>query len=210
MTSTRIASGVCAVAALVTAALAMGACGGSSDPAPSAPAAAAAPVTSSEVSGIAVRHAIVTLLPAAGPVPMPAEPALMDQRSKQFIPAVLLARVGQPVEFKNSEDMPHNVAVVRRESGAELFNVSTETNQKYVHTFDRVGQFDVKCDIHEGMQATVIVSNGPLTTIADDAGAFSFPNVPPGSYKVSVTFAGQTVEQDLDVNGARTSFKLKN
>ncbi|HWI20119.1 MAG TPA: carboxypeptidase regulatory-like domain-containing protein, partial [Vicinamibacterales bacterium] len=133
---------------------------------------------------------------------------VMDQRSKQFIPAVLLARVGQPVEFKNSEDMPHNVAVVRRESGAEVFNVSTETNQKYVHAFDRVGQFDVKCDIHEGMEATLIVSNGPLTTIADDAGAFSFPNVPPGSYTVSVTFAGQTVEQAVEVNGPRTSFKL--
>lgn len=139
---------------------------------------------------------------------MPAEPAIMDQRSKQFLPSVLLVRVGQPVEFKNSEDMPHNVAVSRRESGTSVFNVGTEPNQKYVHTFDRIGQFDVKCDVHEGMEATLIVSNGPLTTIADDNGAFSFPNVAPGSYTVSLTFAGQTVEQPLDVTGPRTSFKF--
>ena len=50
----------------------------------------------------------------------------------------LIARVGQHVEFRNSEDMPHNVAVTRRTSGAEVFNVGTEPHQKYVHTFDRV------------------------------------------------------------------------
>jgi hypothetical protein len=139
---------------------------------------------------------------------MPVEPAVMDQRSKQFLPSVLIARVGQPVEFRNSEDMPHNVAVSRRESGTEVFNTGTEPNQKYVHTFDRVGQFEVKCDIHEGMEATLIVSKGPMTVIADDSGNFSFSNVTPGAYKVSVTFAGQTVEQALDVTGPRTSFKL--
>ena len=139
---------------------------------------------------------------------MPSEAAVMDQRSKQFLPATLVVRVGQPVEFKNSEDMPHNVAVSRRESGAGVFNVGTEPYQKYVHTFDRVGQFEVKCDIHEGMEATLIVSKGPMTVIADDSGNFSFSNVTPGAYTVSVTFAGQTVEQALDVKGPRTSFKL--
>jgi plastocyanin len=203
MAFTRYASG-CALAALVSVA----ACGSKPEPAAANTSAAAAAATSAEVTGVAVRHALVTLLPVGAPIAVPAEPAVMDQRSKQFIPSVLYARVGQPVEFKNSEDMPHNVAVLRRESGAEVFNVGTEANQKYTHTFDRVGQFDVKCDIHEGMEATVIVSKGPLTTIADDSGSFSFPNVAPGSYTVSVTFAGQTVEQPLDVKGPRTSFKF--
>ncbi|HEX6164039.1 MAG TPA: plastocyanin/azurin family copper-binding protein [Vicinamibacterales bacterium] len=171
----------------------------------STPAAAA---TSSEVTGIAPKNAIVTLIPAAGEPAMPAEPAVMDQVSKQFLPHTLMARVGQPVEFRNSEDMPHNVTVLRRESGSEVFNVSTDRGQKYVHTFDRVGQFDVKCDIHEGMEATVIVTRGPLTVIAGDDGRFSIPNVAFGSYKASVTFSGQTVEQPIEVSAARTELKL--
>jgi plastocyanin len=191
--------------AVVVVSAAMAACNSSAPPA----APAAAPVaTSSEVTGIAPKNAIVTLLPAAGDPPMPADPAVMDQISKQFLPRTLLARVGQPVEFRNSEDMPHNVTVVRRESGSEVFNVSTDRGQKYVHTFDRVGEFDVKCDIHEGMEATVIVARGPMTTTAGDDGRFSIPNVAFGSYKVSLTFTGQTVEQPLDVSGARTEFKL--
>ena len=184
---------------------AMAACNSSAPPA----APAAAPVaTRSEVTGIAPKNAIVTLLPAAGDPPMPAEPAVLDQISKQFLPHTLLARVGQPVEFRNSEDMPHNVTVHRRESGSEVFNVGTEPHHKYVHTFDRVGEFDVTCDIHEGMEATVIVARGPMTVTAGDDGRFSIPSVAFGSYKVSLTFAGQTVEQALEVSGARTEFKL--
>ncbi len=184
---------------------AIAACSSSTPPA--APAAAPS-ATTSEVTGIVPKNAIVTLLPAAGEPPMPAGPAVMDQISKQFIPRLLLARVGQPVEFRNSEDMPHNVSVLRRESGREVFNVGTEPNQKYVHAFDRVGEFDVTCDIHEGMDATVIVARGPLTTTAEDDGRFSIANVAFGSYRVSVTFSGQTVEQPLEVSGARTEIKV--
>lgn len=182
-----------------------GAACGSTEPA-SAPAstAAATPVTSSEVTGTVPRNAIVTLLPAE-PAPMPGGPAVMDQYAKQFVPNVLYVRVGQPVEFRNSEDMPHNVTVSRRGSGTQVFNVGTEPQQKHVHTFDRVGQFDVMCDIHPGMQATVIAVQGPLATVAGDDGRFTLPNVKTGSYKLSLNFEGRTVEQPLEVSGARTT-----
>lgn len=185
--------------------IALSGCNSSQPSSKTAPAPAA---TSSEVTGIAPKNAIVTLLPASGPPAMPAEPAVLDQVSKQFLPHTLLVRVGQRVEFRNSEDMPHNVAVTRRESGSEVFNVSTEPHQKYDHTFDRVGQFDVKCDIHEGMEATLIVARGPVTTIAADNGRFSFSNVAFGSYTLSLTYTGQTVEQAVEVRGARTEVKL--
>jgi plastocyanin len=182
----------------------LGAACGTNAPSPAASAAPAAAVTSSEVTGTVPRNAIVTLL-AAAPAPMPDAPALMDQYAKQFVPNVLYVRVGQPVEFRNSEDMPHNVTVIRRGSGVEVFNVSTEPQQKHVHTFDRAGQFDVTCDIHPGMQATLIAAPGPLATIADDRGQFTIPNVTPGTYTLNLVFEGRTVERPLDVKGARTS-----
>lgn len=189
----------------VTLALFLTACGGGTSGTSTASApAAAAPVTSSEVTGRVPRNAIVTLVPAGGAA-MPDGPAVMDQYAKRFVPDTLYVRVGQPVEFRNSEDMPHNVGVSRRSTGTQVFNVGTEPQQKYVHTFDRVGQFDVTCDIHPGMQATVIAVNSPLATIAGDDGRFTIANVPLGSYKISVVFEGRTVEQDLEVDGARTN-----
>ena len=180
---------------------------GSNEPAPAAAIAPAAPITTSEVTGTVPRNAIVTLLPAE-PVPMPAGPAVMDQYSKSFVPNVLYVRVGQPVEFRNSEDMPHNVTVITRGSGTEVFNVGTEPHQKYVHTFDRVSQYDVTCDIHPGMQATLIATQSPLATIASDDGRFSLSNVKVGTYRLSVTFEGRTVEQPLEVLQARTEVRV--
>jgi plastocyanin len=181
------------------------ACGQAAEtPAP----AVVAPVTSSEVTGTVPGNAIVSLLPVAGDAPMPEGPAVMDQYSKQFVPNSLYVRVGQKVEFRNSEDMPHNVIVSRRGSGAQVFNVGTEPHEKYVHAFDRVGQYDVICDIHPGMQATVVATQSPSATIAGDDGSFTLPNVALGSYKLSLTFEGRTVEQPLEVTAARTVVKI--
>jgi plastocyanin len=175
-------------------------------PAPAA-AAAPAPAASSVVSGTVPRNAVVSLVPV-DPLPVPDGPAVMDQYAKQFVPNVLYVRVGQPVEFRNSEDMPHNVTVTRRGTGAEVFNVGTEPQQKYVHTFERVGQFDVTCDIHPGMQATLIAALSPYATVADDNGRFSISGVKPGSYKLNLTHAGGSVEQTLEVTAARTDVRF--
>lgn len=65
---------------------------------------------------------------------------IVDQRGQQFIPALVVAQVGQPVEFRNGESIPHNVYVARAGSGAAEFNVSTDPNQAHTHTFTRSGR----------------------------------------------------------------------
>jgi plastocyanin len=163
----------------------------------------------SEVSGAVPAGAVVSLQPTSGEEPLPAGPAVMDQYSKRFEPAVLYVRVGQPVEFRNSEDMPHNVTVTRRGPGTTIFNVGTEPQQKYTHTFDRPGQYDVLCDVHPGMQATLIAANSSRATVADESGKFSLTNVPVGEHTMRVTFEGRTVEQPVSVTGARTEVRVR-
>ena len=89
------------------------------------------------IVGKAPRGAIVSLTPnPLREMPLPDGPAIMDQYAKQFVPDMLLVRVGQPVEFRNSEDSPHNVNVNRIPTGTEVFNVATAPYQKHVHTFE--------------------------------------------------------------------------
>ena len=187
----------------------MGACG-SATPAPAAPPATttSAAAAGAEVTGTAPKGALLSLSPVGATVPMPEGPAVLDQYAKQFVPAILYVRVGQPVEFRNSEDMGHNVTVNRRGTGAAIFNVGTEPQQKHVHTFDRAGQYDVMCDIHPGMQATVIAATSPMATVTDDSGRFAFANVAAGAYTLSVTFEGRTVEQAVEVNRPRTDVRI--
>ena len=169
-----------------------------------------APVSSSvwEVTGTAPAGAVVSLAPAGTDVPMPDGPAVLDQYAKQFVPGVLYVRVGQPVDFRNTEDMGHNVTVNRRSSGTSVFDVETDPQEKYVHTFDRVGQYDVLCSVHPGMQATVIATDSPLATVSDEGGRFAIANVSAGAYTLSVTFEGRTVTTPVDVKGPRTDVRV--
>lgn len=191
---------------LVFAVMAAAACG-TPAAAPAAPPAQAA-TGIAEVTGTAPKGAIVALAPAGAEAPMPDGPAVMDQYAKQFVPGMLYVRVGQPVEFRNTEDMGHNVTVNRRDTGAAVFDVETDPQEKHVHTFDRVGQYDVSCSMHPGMLATLVATRSALATTSGDDGRFAIANVPAGAYTLSVTFAGRTVDQPVDVKGPRTEVRV--
>jgi hypothetical protein len=128
----------------------------------------------------------------------------MDQLGKQFIPTSLIARTGQPVEFRNSEDIPHNVYVTRSPTGREVLNISTDPTQRYAHTFDTPGQYEVSCDIHTGMFATILVVTTPYAAFADEGGSFVVLNVPPGRYKLTASLGGKEVARTLEIAGPHT------
>ena len=151
------------------------------------------------VVGAAPPGAVVSLEPSAGLPPPPAESAVMDQRGKQFLPPLLMVQVGQAVEFRNGEDIPHNVFVVQRRVGRTILNVSTDPGQQYTHTFERPGEFDVTCNHHDGMEATLIVTASPLAAVADAQGRFIVRNVPPGTYTLLVSDAGSPTDAEVAV-----------
>jgi plastocyanin len=180
------------------------ACSGPADaptPAGTSPPAAAA-TTVTQLSGRAPAGALVTLEPIAG-VPMPEGNALLDQFSKAFVPETLFVRVGQPVVFKNSEDQLHNVTVVRSRTGTGVFNISQNQGDVHTHTFEQAGEYDVTCDVHPGMRATIVASNTPFAVYADARGAFSFANITPGSYRLKVSAGGRETERAVEVAGAQ-------
>ena len=136
MTTSSKMHWIAAALALITVA-----CGSPvSTPAATPPSATPATPGMSEVSGSVPVGAVVSLLPKGGDEPLPAGPAVIDQVLEALRAGSMHVRVGQPVEFRNSEDMPHNVTVTRRGPGTTIFNVGTEPQQKYTHTFDRAGR----------------------------------------------------------------------
>ena len=126
----------------------------------------------------------------------------MDQFSKAFVPETLFVRVGQPVTFKNSEDQLHNVTVVRSRTGTRVLNISQNQGDVHTHTFDQPGEYDVSCDVHPGMRATLVAATTPYATFADARGTFAFQNVPPGEYRLRVSADGRDSERTVTVAGA--------
>jgi plastocyanin len=146
----------------------------------------------------------IIVLEAQGSVAEPPPPAVapyMDQVQQTFIPPVLMVRTGKPVEFRNNDDVLHNVRVREDATRSPAFNVAIPTGEKYVYTFPRDGFYDVGCDIHPGMAAQVVSTSSPFTAVADAQGNFAIGNVPPGAYKAVVYAGAEKIERDLTVTG---------
>jgi plastocyanin len=133
---------------------------------------------------------------------------VMDQVGLTFTPPVLLVRTGQPAEFRNSDDVLHNVRVREEATKEGTFNVAIPTGEAYSHTFPRDGFYDVGCDIHPGMSAVVVATSTPFTVMADQAGNFTIADVPPGAYKVTVYAGADKLQRDVEVAAGRTEVNV--
>ncbi len=89
------------------------------------------------VAGAAPAGAVVSLQPAGGPPPAPADPAVIDQRGNQFLPGFPMIQSGQTVEFRNSEDLPHNtVVLVEQQHGTCRLRIEGRRDVFYGKTHD--------------------------------------------------------------------------
>jgi plastocyanin len=141
-------------------------------------------------------------------LPPQVEPPVMDQVSQTFIPGILLVRTGQPSEFRNNDEVLHNVRVREVKTREGAFNVAIPTGGNYVYTFKHDGFYDVGCDIHPGMSATILASSSPYVTVSDAAGKYEIPDVPAGSYTATVYAGAEEFQKPIEVGTGRTEFNV--
>jgi plastocyanin len=185
----------------------LGCSGGPETPAASQPPPAAAntdggraEVRGTLPSALNAADAIVVLEPAIPrDLPVKTQPAVMDQSGYQFIPALLLAQSGQTVQFRNSEDVLHNVRVTEVANDTPVFNVATTPFGAYAHTFERTGLYTVTCDIHSTMRADILVSSSPYTARTAADGAFAITDIPPGKYTLTLYAGPAPVARSVDL-----------
>lgn len=188
--------------------------GCSSEPAPAAKpvvASSAAQDQRAVVAGTTAPGTIVTLEPKSPrEFPAPADAQVMDQSGQQFLPSLVVAQVGQRVEFRSSEDVLHNVRVDEAGTQAPVFNVATPPFEAYTHTFDKPGYYNVSCDVHPAMRANILVAPTPYSAVADAKGAFSIADVEPGQYTARAFSGAAPIERTVDVTAPRTELSLAN
>ena len=128
--------------------------------------------------------------------------AKLDQRNKVFSPYVLAVVKGTSVEFQNSDDLLHNVFGV----GADEFNLGNWTKGIVrEHTFDKVGEVTLLCNVHPEMEAYLLVVQNPFFAHPDSSGKFRIENVPPGEYVVAAWYQGKVRKQKVNVLGTGTT-----
>lgn len=170
--------------------------GGSATPLPPAPSAAPAPtppapdhaaavtLTGTVAGGAKAAGTVVWLERADGktPRPAPARNKVITQIGKTFVPRVLPVTVGTKVDFRNQDEIFHNVFSSSKPNDfdAGLY----KGGQSYSKVFTRPGPVQILCNIHASMLAYVVVLDTPYYGQADESGEFVIRGVPPGSYNL--------------------------
>ena len=112
-----------------------------------------------------------------------ARPQLV-QKNKQFVPHVMAVEVGSVVDFPNHDPFFHNVFSLFNGKRFDL-GLYEAGSTRSVH-FDRAGICYIFCNIHPQMSAIVVVVDTPYFAVSNRQGDVVIPDVPAGSYKLSL------------------------
>ena len=138
--------------------------------------------------GAPVEHAVLALLPLAGPVALaqgaPRPKAVMDQRRKQFEPHVLAVQAGTAVSFPNSDDIRHHVYSFSPAKTFELKLYKGIPSDPVI--FDTAGTVALGCNIHDRMVGYIYVLPTPYFATSGPSGRVELLGVPAGRYQIQV------------------------
>lgn len=116
----------------------------------------------------------------------PATKVEVDQRGCVYEPRIHGARVGQEVEFVNSDPMFHNVRTISDANPTFNINMPAQ-DQRETKVFRRPERMvQARCDVHPWMVSHIGVVEHPWFGITDAQGRFRLDGVPPGTYEVTV------------------------
>jgi len=146
----------------------------------------------------------------ATPRPTPSRNKVMNQQNKTFVPRVLPVTLGSTVDFRNKDEIFHNVFSLSRPNqfDAGLY----KGGQGYTKTFNSAGPVQILCNIHSSMIGYVVVVDSPWYGQADEAGNFQIRGVPPGEYVLEAWHESATnvtkSKVTIGPGGARVSVKI--
>ncbi|WFF41049.1 Cupredoxin [Salinicola endophyticus] len=119
----------------------------------------------------------------AGSVSAAADHYQIVQRQATFIPHVLLVPVGAEVSFPNRDTTRHHVYSFSPAHPFRLDLYLQETPPP--ERFDHAGVVVLGCNIHDAMEAFIVVSDAPYRTLTGDDGRAIF-DLPPGQHRLRV------------------------
>lgn len=114
----------------------------------------------------------------------PAEPVTLDQKGCQYVPHVFGVRVGQSIEFVNSDPTLHTVQGAGNSNPEFNFSqpIKGQKDTKFFTQPEVVVLF--RCNVHSWMSAYAGVLDHPYYAVTTPGGQFALEQVPAGTYTI--------------------------
>lgn len=116
--------------------------------------------------------------------PPPAEPAVMDQTNKEFVPRLLPVIKGQEIRILNSDKVQHNVFSPHEQEPFDL-GLYPVGESKSVR-LQALKRHKVYCQIHKSMVADIFVLPNRYFGVTDGNGRYRLDAPPQGDYVLRV------------------------
>jgi len=136
----------------------------------------------------------------------------IDQRGCQFHPHVLIVPAGKNFTLINSDGILHNFRTNSTKNPI-LNKAQPKFKKKMKVKINKPEIIRANCDVHEWMNAWLVVAEHPYYTLTDDSGSFKITGVPPGTYTIRLwheTLGQQTRKVTVKAGEqTKAAFELK-
>ena len=167
----------------------------------------------SSPTGVPVKDSAVVIEPLVNSAVGHRAVASIVQEDREFLPYVTIVQTGTTVNFPNHDPIKHHVYSF---SSAKTFEIKLNAGKSAQSiVFDKPGEVAIGCNVHDWMEAYVLVVDSPYFARTGNNGRATIANVPPGRYRLKlwhprqisappvrelvVTAASAKVELTLDV-----------
>jgi plastocyanin len=134
--------------------------------------------------GQAVADAAVVLEPLSPTRVKNGATATIEQRGREFIPYVTIVQTGTAVDFPNNDTIRHHVYSFSAPKKFEIKLYAGRPGQPVI--FDKPGEVAIGCNIHDWMEAYVLVVASPYFAKTGADGKAVIANVPAGRYRLQL------------------------
>jgi plastocyanin len=160
-------------------------------------------------AGKPVADAAVVLEPMAPVQARSRAPASVEQRGREFIPYVTIVQTGTAVDFPNNDTIRHHVYSFSAPKRFEIKLYAGKPGQPIV--FDKPGEVAIGCNIHDWMEAHVLVVDSPFFAKTAADGKAAIQNVPAGRYRLQLWHPQQKTHAapaEIQIGAAPSPLKL--
>lgn len=153
-------------------------------------------------TGQSLEDAALVVEPVSGVMPKRQRTVTIEQRDREFLPYVTIVQTGTLVEFPNRDQVKHHVYSF---SPSKVFEIKLYAGKPVQPVlFDRPGEVALGCNIHDWMEAYVLVVNSPYFARSDARGHAVLRNLPAGRYHLQLWHPQQTAAVPLREIGIGT------
>jgi plastocyanin len=162
-------------------------------------------------AGKPLLDAAVVLEPLSGPASAPKNRAhaVIEQRGTEFAPWVTVVQTGTAVDFPNNDTVRHHVYSFSQPKRFEIKLYAGKPGQPI--TFDKPGEVVIGCNIHDWMEAYVLVVETPYFGKTGADGQVRIANLPAGRYRLQLWHPlqkAQAAASEIELGAAAQKLNL--